>query len=319
MQVRFWGTRGSLPASLSAHAIREKISIALQRGIQKGLTSEADVNAFMDNELPFWVRGTYGTNTPCMELRDGRDLLLCDAGSGLRDFGHRYMKEHGLPSTETFHILLSHLHWDHLHGFPFFLPAYVPGCRIVFHGCHAGMEEAFTVQQSPPFFPVSLKDLRSTIEFHTLTPGRAYEIAGFKVMAQEQHHPGISYGYRMEKAGRVVVYSTDSEHNHRSEEEAIPFVNFVRDADLLVFDAQYSFADACTVKEDWGHSNNLIGVELARRAGVRHLCLYHMEPVSDDRELDTYLENSRKLASLLAEEAPLQVSMAWDGMVIEVQ
>jgi phosphoribosyl 1,2-cyclic phosphodiesterase len=303
---------------VSATAIREKISFALRRGIQKGLKSEADVDAFMDNELPFWVRGTYGTNTPCMELRDGKDFLLLDAGSGLRDFGHRYMKEHAPPTSETFHILLSHLHWDHLQGFPFFAPAFVPGCRIVFHGCHAGMQEALSLQQSPPFFPVPMKDLRATIEFVTLAPGRPCEIAGFRVTAQEQHHPGISYGYRMEKAGKVVIYSTDSEHNYRSEEEELPFVNFARDADLLVFDAQYSFADALTVKEDWGHSNNLIGVELARKAGVRHLCLYHMEPVSGDRELDTYLENSRKLATLLAEEAPLQVSIAWDGMVVEV-
>jgi phosphoribosyl 1,2-cyclic phosphodiesterase len=228
------------------------------------------------------------------------------------------MKKYGPPSSETFHILLSHLHWDHLQGFPFFAPAYVPGCRIVFYGCHAGMEEALSIQQSPPFFPVSLRDLSATIEFVTLAPGRPYEIAGFRVTAQEQHHPGVSYGYRMEKAGKVVVYSTDSEHNCLSEEAALPFLDFFRDADLLVFDAQYNFADACTIKEEWGHSNNLIGVEMAKRAGVRHLCLYHMEPLSGDRELDTYLENSRKLAGLLAEEAPLQVSIAWDGMLIEV-
>jgi phosphoribosyl 1,2-cyclic phosphodiesterase len=318
MQVRFWGTRGSLPASLNTARIREKVSLALRKGIQKGLRSEADVEAFMDEELPFWTRGTYGTNTPCVELRDGKDFLLCDAGSGLRDFGQHTLKEHGPPFAETFHILLSHLHWDHLQGFPFFVPAFVPGCRIVFYGCHPGMEEAFSIQQSPPFFPVSLRDLRAKIEFATLTPGRSYDIAGFRVRAKEQHHPGTSYGYRMEKAGRVVVYSTDSEHNCTNEDADLPFVDFIRDADLLIFDAQYTFVDACTVKEEWGHSNNLIGVEMAKRAGVKHLCLYHMEPVSSDQDLDRYLENTRKLATLLTEGSPPQVSIAWDGMVIEV-
>lgn len=318
MLVRFWGTRGSLPASLSAAAIREKITFALRKGIQKNLRSEEDVDAFVDDELPFWVRGTYGTNTPCVELRDGKDFLLCDAGSGLRDFGHHTMKEHSPPFSETFHILLSHLHWDHLQGFPFFVPAFIPGCRVVFYGCHPGLEQAFSVQQSPPFFPVSLKDMRARIEFVSLTPGRSYEIAGFTVKAQEQHHPGLSYGYRIEKAGGVVVYSTDSEHNDRNEDAALSFVDFIRDADLLIFDAQYTFVDACTVKEEWGHSNNLIGVEMAKRAGVRHLCLYHMEPVSSDRELDKYLENTRKLATLIIEGSPLHVSIAWDGMVIEV-
>jgi phosphoribosyl 1,2-cyclic phosphodiesterase len=318
MEVRFWGTRGSLPASLSAAAIREKISFALKEGIRKGLRSESDVDAFVERELPFWVRGTYGTNTPCLELRDGKEFLLCDAGSGLRDFGHHHMKQHGPAVSETFHILLSHLHWDHLQGFPFFVPAYIPGCRIVFYGCHPRLEEAFSVQQSPPFFPVVLQDLRAKIEFVTLTPDRRYDIAGFTVRPREQHHPGTSYGYRMEKSGRAVVYSTDSEHNYRNEEEAHPFVDFIRDAALLVFDAQYTFADACTVKEDWGHSNNLIGVEMAKKAGVRHLCLYHTEPLSGDRELDKYLENTRKLATLLTEGSSLQVSIAWDGMVIEI-
>ncbi|MEW6666264.1 MAG: MBL fold metallo-hydrolase [Thermodesulfobacteriota bacterium] len=318
MQARFWGTRGSLPASLNAAAIREKVSFALRKGIQRGLRSEEDVEAFMDNELPFWVRGTFGTNTPCVELRDGKDFLLFDAGSGLRDFGQHAMKEHGPPFSETFHILLSHLHWDHLQGFPFFVPAYVPGCRIVLHGCHPGIDEAFTGQQSPPFFPVTLKELRAKIEFVTLMPGLSYEIAGFRVQAREQHHPGTSYGYRIEKAGRVVVYSTDSEHSGLSERADPPFVDFIRDADLLIFDAQYTFADACTVKEEWGHSNNLIGVEMARRAGVKHLCLYHMEPVSSDRDLEKYLENTRKLATLLSEGPSLKVSVAWDGMVIEI-
>ncbi|MBN1104565.1 MAG: MBL fold metallo-hydrolase [Deltaproteobacteria bacterium] len=317
MLVRFWGTRGSLPASLTEQAIREKISFALRTALKRGLSPEAEIDAFMDGELPFWARGTYGTSTPCVEIQEGEDILLCDAGSGLRGFGHHTMRTCGPPVSRTFHIFLSHLHWDHIQGFPFFVPAYIKGCEIVLYGCHQEMEEAFSLQQSPPFFPVRLKELAAHIRFVTLTPGESYEVRGFTVTAIEQRHPGRSYGYRFERNGRTIVYSTDSEHSYESDEEARPFLDFIRGADLLIFDAQYTFIDAITVKQDWGHSNNLLGVELAQKARVKHLCLYHMEPVSPDQDLKKFLADTKRLASLLNEGIAFHVSMAYDGMVIE--
>jgi len=115
-----------------------------------------------------------------------------------------------------------------------------------------------------------------------------------------------------------VVYSTDAEHKNEDEEDMVPFTTFFREADLVVFDAQYTFADACTVKEDWGHSNNLIGVEMAQKAGVRHLVLYHQDPNHTDQDLDRLLEDTRKLARLLVRNDDLSVSIAYDGMVVEV-
>ena len=318
MDVRLWGTRGSLPATVTTEDIRRKVKRALEIAVQEGLGPQSSIDAFMDEKLPFWVQGTYGTNTPCVEIRDRHDVILLDAGSGLRDFGNHFLATHGLTLPRNFHILISHLHWDHIQGFPFFVPIYLEGTRITIYGCHQELKRAFSTQQSIPLFPVRLEDLAARVDFEILSPGQWHDIAGFKVLPKEQNHPGTSFGYRIEKSGRTVVYSTDSEHKDEKEAHLEPFVEFFRDADLLIFDAQYTLADAWTVKEDWGHSNNVIGIELAQKAGVRHLCLFHQDPVLRDDALDKLLKDSRKLASLLQEGNPIEVSVARDGMVIEL-
>jgi len=318
MQVHFWGTRGSIPASVKTKDIRKKIKAALAVAAQERFGPGSDVDAFIDNQLPFWVSGTYGTNTSCVEIRDGSDFILCDAGTGLRDFGNQLVRNPGENPPKDFHILISHLHWDHIQGFPFFIPSHSQESSITFYSCHDDIKDALFTQQRAPFFPVDFNDLGAKIRFVKLVPDKRYEIAGFRITAKEQSHPGKSYGYRIVKNGKVIVYSTDSEHKSETDEDSARFVEFFRDADLLVYDAQYSLTDACIIREDWGHSNNVIGAEFAQRAGVKHLCLYHNDPSSSDEDLDRFLEETKKLSSLLGEGSSPRVSIAWDGMIVEV-
>src|SRR5258707_4000492 len=133
------------------------------------------------------------------------------------------------------------------------------------------------------------------IEFIRLEPERDYDLAGLRVRAKGQHHGGYSYGYRIERAGKVVVYSTDSEHKQDDPKEVEVFVEFFREADLVIFDAQYSLADAISVKEDWGHSSNVVGVEMCQLARARRLCLYHHEPIFDDERIAALLAEPRRL------------------------
>ena len=318
MEVRFWGTRGSLPASIKTEHIREKVEKVLEIAIKKGLGPDSDINAFIDNELPFWLKGTYGTNTPCVEIRDGDEFVLCDGGTGLRDFSNQLPLIYGDHLPKEFHIVISHLHWDHIHGFPFFSPGFTKGTRINIYGGHNNIRKAFSIQQGPPFFPLNFNDLKAEYRFFHLTSGKTYDIGGFKVTIKEQTHPGKSYGYRFEKNGKSVVYSTDSEHKSYNDNNSTSFTRFFSQADLLIFDAQYTLVDAATIKENWGHSNNLIGVELAQKAEAKHLCLFHQDPSSTDEDLDKFLRDTRKLAYLLKEDGQLKVSIASDGMVIKV-
>jgi phosphoribosyl 1,2-cyclic phosphodiesterase len=213
---------------------------------------------------------------------------------------------------------MSHLHWDHIMGLPFFTPAYLPGNRVVIHGCHARLEEAFLRQQAEPSFPVDFSVIARQVSFVPLEPGRRYDIAGLSVTPKKQRHAGDSYGYRFEGAGRSVVYSTDSEHTLEDPEETQGFVEFFRDADLVIFDAMYSLADAVSVKADWGHSSNVVGVELCQLAGARHLCMFHHEPAYDDAAIARVLADTRRFEEITRSGSPLAVSAAYDGMEIHL-
>ena len=318
MEVRFWGTRGSIPTSLTAEDVSEKVRHALEIARDKKFDAGTDIDTFMEEELPFWAKATYGTNTPCLEIRDGERFLLCDAGTGLRHFGNEYIRTYGPKSPGDFHIFLTHLHWDHIQGFPFFVPAYIKGSRITFYACHEELKKALTLQQDPPFFPVRLRDLPAEIDFISLDPGERYEVEGFEVLAKEQNHPGLSYGYRFERDGRIIVYSTDAEYKFDTDEEERPFIRFFDHADLLIFDAQYPLLDAVTSKEHWGHSHSYQGVELAVKARVKHLCLFHYDPATSDKDLDKLLAETEKMVPLVTEKSRLKVSIPWDGRVIAV-
>jgi len=131
-------------------------------------------------------------------------------------------------------------------------------------------------------------------------------------------HSGDSYGYRFETDGKVIVYTTDSEHKLENRAQTERFVQFFQGADLVVFDAMYSLADAISVKADWGHSSNIIGVELCQMARVRHLVLFHHEPAYDDATIEGVLRETRRFEELTRGTQPLQISAAYDGMEIDV-
>jgi phosphoribosyl 1,2-cyclic phosphodiesterase len=319
VRIRFWGTRGSIPVSLTASAVRDKVVAALVRASGRAFPTAEAAGRFADQELPFEVAGSFGGNTSCVQIDTGsRDYILCDLGSGARVLGNHVLATHGVARGNTFHVLLSHMHWDHIQGFPFFMPAYIPGNRILIYGCHADLEVALRRQNAVPSFPVDFSRMGASIEFIQLEPGRDHEIAGLRVRGKLQHHGGGSYGYRIEHGGKVVVYSTDAEHKQDDPEEIRGFVDFFREADLVIFDAMYSLADAISVKEDWGHSSNVVGVELCQLARVKHLCLYHHEPIFDDARLQTILRESRRLEEITRGDHRLEISAAYDGLEIAV-
>lgn len=319
VKARFWGTRGSLPAAADTLDVRAKLVEALKASRGHVFRNERDIDDFVDRELPFTGRGYYGTNTACVQIEGGTEYVICDAGTGLRDFSNHLAAGDNAGDTDgrpkLFNIFLSHLHWDHIQGFPFFMPAYAEGSRIVVHGCHPGMGGAFSYQQEHADMPLTL---RADISYEMLEPGREYNIAGFCVQTIRQNHPGDSYGYRFEKAGKSIVYSTDCEHFEDSAGDDYRFLDFFRDADLLIIDAQYELGAAGLAKENWGHSSNIVAVELGVRSGVRRLCLFHNEPTIDDAALMGFLESTRRYRTLYDEDSDMTVDLAYDGLEIDI-
>ena len=320
MRIRFWGTRGSLPVAPDGESIRQKIKHALLQAHGRAFESEAAVERFIDAELDFPARHSYGGNSACVEIIAGANYTVCDMGSGLRCLGQQVMQKHGPSRPQVYNFFMSHVHWDHIMGFPFFPPAYIPGNTIHIHGGHAlsVLEEAFRRQQSDPCFPVQWDQLRAAIDFVHLEKDRWYEIAGLRVRLKLQPHHGDSYGYRFEKDGKAVVYSTDGEHKLQSEAETQAMIDFYCDADLVIFDAMYSLNDMITIKEDWGHSSNVVGVDLCLRARVKHFCMFHHEPAYSDQMIHTVLEETRRYAEIVHEKGSLEVSTAYDGLILDV-
>ena len=316
-RVRFWGTRGSLPVALTASDVRRKVVAALRGASGRIFASDAELEDYVDS-LDMAVAGTFGGHSSCVEIETGEPgYVLCDLGSGVRPFGQAAIARHG-ATPQTYHIFVSHLHWDHIMGLPFFTPAYIPGNRIRIYGGHAAVEAALRRQQEEPSFPVPFSTFGADIEFVRLEPGRRHEVAGMSVTLKLQRHAGDSYGYRFESQGRAVVYTTDSEHALADDGEMDSFVEFFRDADVVVFDAMYSLAEAISVKADWGHSSNVVGVDLCQRAGVRHLCLFHHEPASSDETLAGLLADTLRYEEITRFGTPLVVTMAYDGMEIDL-
>jgi phosphoribosyl 1,2-cyclic phosphodiesterase len=319
MRVIFWGTRGSLPTPLSARSVRQKVVAALVKGAHRGLDTPEKAAAFCSEELSFAESATFGGNSSCVQIdTGGPEYLLCDLGSGAREFAVGAIARHGPAAPQTYHILVSHVHWDHIMGFPFFVPAFIPGNRIRIYSCHAKLEQAIRGQNAAPCFPVEFGALGAQIEFIRLEPGRPYPIGGATVTGKAQRHGGDSYAYRIEKDGKSIVYTTDSEHKMDDVAAIQAFAGFLQRADLVIFDSMYSLADTLSLKEDWGHSSNVIGVELCQMAEARHLCLFHHEPIFDDARIEKILEETIRLEEITRVGRPLRISSAYDGLVIEV-
>ena len=332
MKVHFKGTRGSIPTSPTALEIREKVVAALLAARGKNLRSEGQIREFVEKQLPFRYGSYYGGNTPCVHVEtDSEDFLIFDGGSGLRSFGKEIIAQ-GLKE-KTFHLFLSHLHYDHIQGIPFFAPAYLAGNKVIIHGGHDGIEGSLRAQMKPPFFPIPFETFSADITFEKHSPGDVIEVCDTRITLFELDHPGTSYGYRVDSGDVSIVYSTDAEHRNAAHGHEYPYVDFIKGAKLLIFDAPYTHSQSIGNREDWGHSSNIMGVELAARGEVETLALFHHDPGSSDDEMEKFLTHTRKFldrSKIMVKQTragipgapsprahPHDVILAYDGLSLE--
>ena len=245
-----------------------------------------------------------GGNTSCVEITAGQTRIVLDAGTGLRTISDRLIREGGSETT----FLLSHLHWDHIQGLPFFAPIYAPGHELrVISGPngHMPLEDALRRQMSPPFFPVAWADVAHRVHAAEVRSGERFEVGPVRVHAARLNHPDPVYGYRLEVAGRALVYATDTEH-FSCVDPALR--QLAEGADILIYDAQYTpeeYSGATGMaKVGWGHSTYEAAAALARAAGVKSLVLYHHDPRRTDAEIDAIEAAARVLypATIAARE-----------------
>jgi len=255
--------------------------------------------------LSFWgVRGStptvdpatwrYGGNTPCLELTapDGTQIIL-DCGTGLRVLGSRWAARN--PET---HILVTHYHWDHIQGIPFFAPLYSESNRFHFysfrskHLGHDSLQQVFETQMAMPYFPVDMSAMTAKKRFMEVSGGESFCIGENRITARHLNHPQGCLGFRIETPGGTIVYATDNEPGDAKLDAELQ--QLAADADILINDAQYTPEQLATTRRGWGHSSWREGVKVARAAGAKTLVLFHHDPDSTDRMVDGLLHQARE-------------------------
>ncbi|MBI5165579.1 MAG: MBL fold metallo-hydrolase [Magnetospirillum sp.] len=243
-------------------------------------------------EVKFWgVRGSiacpspehvvYGGNTSCVEVSVADSVIILDAGTGIRALGKDLIRR-GVTSAT---LLLTHTHWDHINGFPFFAPAFVPGFSLRVMGGHLGGKAGRTravlaSQMKNPTFPVPLTAMRATLTIEDFAAGASFSPApGVEVRTGRLRHPDSATGYRIEHGGLSVCYVTDTEHVPGEPDQDV--LTLIKDADLVIYDSTYTDAEF-PAKVGWGHSTWQEGIRLCRAAGVKRLALFHHDPDHTD-------------------------------------
>ncbi len=291
-QVTFWGTRGSIPTP--------------------GRTTEK-----------------YGGNTPCVSIVYDNNYIIIDAGSGIRNCGLELVGS-GLGTSENpidLHLFLSHTHWDHIQGLPFFVPAYVPGNSFVIYGSpnkERFLESILSDQMDTQYFPVEMTSLAANISIREMSD-EALRFGDLAIDWQEQvYHPGGSVRYRITVNGRRIVYASDveldqiffpDEKTEETERLAAEYLAFVDKADLLIADGQYTEEEYKT-KKGWGHTSIPVLLEIAYRAKVKQLAFFHHDPQHTDKLLnELWTKYSPKYHTA---DPPMHIFWAREGLTMPI-
>ena len=257
MKIKFWGVRGSTPT-------------------------------------PERRNSGYGGNTTCLEIRlDNGTIIILDCGSGLRGLGNSLMREFGEQSLHAY-VFLTHFHWDHIQGIPFFVPLYQRENSFFFHAVHRKETELKGIiegQLTSPYFPVDVSILRSTKHFYDLE-FEPININGAVIRPAPLFHPQDCAGFRIEADGGVFVLATDTEPGSAFHDRSVR--ELAQNADVLVYDTQYTPEQMAGEKKGWGHSSWLEGTRIVKECNVKHLILFHHDPDHDDAMVDALVADARK-------------------------
>lgn len=314
MRVKLWGVRGSIPTPLSTEQFHEKLTQALTGAAGVNLADPAEVQAYIARLNPT-ARGVVGGNTTCIEIDTGSETVIIDCGSGMRPLGYSLMAREFGRGQGVAHIFLTHAHWDHLLGFPFFLPAYVPGNKLIFYAVNHNPQYFLEHQQTAPtYFPIPPNAMPAEKEFVQLREGETTSIGRLTVSNLSLYHPGTAHAYRFDDGESVFVFASDGEYKSLSEAALRKYITFFSDADVLVFDSQYSLRDVFLSKADWGHSSAIIGVDIAERARVKRLVTFHHDPTHSDEQIYAIAASAREYAAVNQLQSSLEVLVGIEGL-----
>ncbi|MDR2734604.1 MAG: MBL fold metallo-hydrolase [Spirochaetota bacterium] len=316
MYLQFYGVRGSIPTPPLNEEYEKKIREILARAAaEKSDLSTMEARENFIHSLPFALRSSYGGNTSCVYLNIEGVHVIFDMGSGLRHLGRDLiMKDFGYDSNELY-IFLSHTHWDHIQGLPFFIPAYLDGNTIHIYSPTEHLAARLKRQQNAPYFPITLTEMGAKFLFHKFQLNKISHIRNFRVRALELKHPGRSFAYRIEYGEKSLVYATDTEFNNQSPDFIRTCIDFFHAADVLICDAQYT-AKETFEKLNWGHSSANSAIDIAIKSRIKRLVFFHHEPGYNDAHLADIHDDAIRYYDLVKGNHSMELIPAYEGLEI---
>ncbi|MBL8021448.1 MAG: MBL fold metallo-hydrolase [Leptospirales bacterium] len=311
MRIKLWGVRGSLPTPMSSQEYQSILSRALEDARRQ---FEEEPGRSVDQifaQIPDHLKHVIGGETTCVGVDYKQTALLIDLGTGSRKAGEALAKRADLKDI---HILITHTHWDHIQGFPFFAPAMNPEMTLHFYSCVPDLQTRLIRQQHPDHHNIRFEDLPCRTRFTTVKEGEPFQVGELKISAQPLIHPGGSTSYRMEKGNQKFVFATDTEFYGPELSMLVKkYDEFFHKSDLLIIDAQYSLPEA-ELKRGWGHTAMTIAVDCAMHWDIGRLGLTHHEPShSDDTVRELFARAKEYLEANNPHQHPMELYLAREG------
>jgi phosphoribosyl 1,2-cyclic phosphodiesterase len=322
-RLKFWGVRGSLPTAPDGLAMRAHFKRLMNSFLSSPFARNQDgIDKFFATLSPVELQG-FGGETTCVQVIGDQSDLLVDAGSGLRRFGERIKNSAVKP--KKFHILLTHFHWDHLLGLPFFFPIFDPRFKVHFYSPEQALEQLIAVKFQKPFFPVPFDVVRKQMIFHYLPPRVTTQIGEWTVTPYLLDHPDPCWGYKIQKGQLAYSHCVDTEANRTSREELGEDLPLYQKTTLMYFDAQYSLPELVE-KSNWGHSAAQIGLDIALREQIPFVVFGHHDPGASysqimriQHEVRRYQHWKKQSArNNRAELFVVRWRFAYDGMTVDL-
>lgn len=324
LKIKYWGVRGSLPSAPMPETWVQDFESLMHQFFKSGFSKNTEIKDFLATQTVPMIGG-YGAATTCVEVNSAQQQIIIDGGSGIRSLSEEMVRGPAGKGKAQIHIFLTHFHWDHLLGLPFFAPHFIKGNEIHYYAVQPELKDMIKIKFMKPLFPVAFENLAAKVHFHQLEPRKPVKLADMTITPYQLDHPDPCWGFRVECGGKVYAHCVDTEGTRVTREAMGPDLPLYQGVDLMFFDAQYTLPELAE-KANWGHSASQIGLDIAFREKIKNVVFAHHDPGADKSDIAEIKAQTReyydwcmKRASANNSQLPeINWRFAYEGLVVDL-